>query len=312
MIIGKLLNLEIEKDDEHLATTWQIATDYTFRNVIANSQDDTKNKTSIVFKDILPEPGREYYGRAMIRTRKEGWSVWHNLDISVSEKQDVIDNIYTLPSVIGIPRIKTTSDGRNTNVSNHPVTGFKISASGYATVNHTKHIATSWYLEDVNDKVIWKSENDTMNKDEIDVNDVILDYNKPYKIRACFHSETKDISDLSTLTVCTIEEKNIAIRVFLEKFLLTDPSIDLTREIELTLPILMAEGQQVDPRTICLYFNIYEYGERSSDLVLSVEVLKQDRVLRIPANTLKSNKTYILKYRVTQEDEWDVLLWNIW
>lgn len=311
MIVGKIIGLEFDPLDEHMATTWQIATDYSFRNIIAESQDDAVNKTSIVFKNITPEAGKSYYGRAMIRTRLEGWSNWHNLDITVSEKQDTINNINTLPSVIGIPRLKTQFDGKDTNVGEHPIVCFKVIADGYATINNTKHVATSWYIEDFKNNVIWKSEYNDIDKLEIDVNDSILDYNRPYKIRACFHSETKDVSDLSSLTICTVEEKNPALRIFFETKLIDNPTLDITNEISLDLPIVVPEGTP-NPGDVCLYFKIVEYTDLGYKQVFTQDVVNQDRRLVIPANTLRKNKTYMLQYRVDVDDSWEILLLSIW
>lgn len=311
MIIGKLIGIEVGQADEHLATTWQVATDYSFRNIVAQSQDDTVNKTSIVFKNITPEAGKEYYGRAMVRTKLEGWSNWHNLDISISEKQDTINNINTLPSVIGAPRIKTTHNNTDTNVSEHPIVNFTIVADGYATVNNTKHVATSWYIEDLENNVIWKSEYSDINKTSIDVNDVILDYNKAYKARVCFHSETKDVSDLSTLTFCTFQEKNPAMRIYFDTHLISNTSIDITRDIVLDLPIVIPEGTP-NPGDVCLYFKIIEYTTLGYKQIFTQDAVNQDRRLTIPANTLRRNKTYMLQYKVADSDNWEILLWSIW
>lgn len=311
MIIGRLIGLEFDPNDEHMATTWQVATDYSFRNIIAESQDDSVNKTSIVFKNVTPDAGKSYYGRAMVRTRLEGWSNWHNLDITVSEKQDTINNINTLPSVIGAPRLKTTCDGKDAIFGNHPIIGFKIVADGYATVNNTKHVATSWYIEDIENNVIWKSEYNDIDKLSIDVNDAILKYNRPYKIRACFHSETKDVSDLSSLTVCTFKEKNPALRIFFETNLINNLNLDITNEIVLNLPIIVPEGTP-NPGDVCLYFNIVEYTDLGYKQVFTQNVVNQDRRLTIPGNTLMKNKTYILQYRADIDDNWEILLLSIW
>lgn len=311
MIIGKLIGLEIGNGDEHMATTWQIATDYSFRNIIASSEDDTVNKTSIVFKNITPEAGKEYFGRAMVRTRIEGWSNWHNLDISVSEKQDTINNINTLPSIIGVPRVKTLCDGKDTVLENHPTINFTIQADGYATINNTKHVATSWYIETIDNNVIWKSEYSDINKTSIDVNDVILDYNKPYKIRVCFHSETKDVSDLTSLTFCTFKEKNIAMRMFFDNKLLSNTTLDTGNDIVLDLPITIPEGTP-NPGDVCLYFKVVEYNDLGYKTVFTQDAVNQDRRITIPANTLRRNKTYMLQYRVSETDNWETLLWSIW
>lgn len=311
MILGKLLNLAIPQGDEHLATTWEIATDFGFKNILVKSEDDTVNKTSIVFKSVVPVDGRPYYGRARIRTKKEGWSVWHNLDITVSEKLDSIDNINTLPSVISIPRIITKADNVKCDVNNHPVVNFSIELDGYATINNTKHISTSWYVETLEGNVIWKSVNNSINKLSIVVNDILLEYNKPYKIRACFHSETKDVSDLSSLTICTHQEQLIALRTFLSNKLVDVPNLDLTTTINLDVPFIFI-GNQNQQNQSTLYFNIIEFSDIGNRVILSQEVTNTNRVIQIPANTFNYNRNYMLQYRVDTNTPWEVLLLTYW
>lgn len=311
MILGKLLNLAISQDDEHLSTTWEIATDFGFKNIVVRSEDDTTNKTSIVFKDIIPVDGRPYYGRARIRTKKEGWSVWHNLDITISEKLDSIDNINTLPSVIGIPRIITKSDNVKCDVNNHPVVKFTIELDGYATINNTKHISTSWYVETLEGNVIWKSVNNTINKQSILVEDILLDYNKPYKIRACFHSETKDVSDLSTLTICTHKEELVALRTFLSNHLVDSTNLDIANDITLDIPFIFIGNNQQQTNTV-LYFNIIEFSDIGNKVIFSQEVTSLNKQINIPGNTFKYNKNYMLEYRVDNTTPWEVLLVTYW
>lgn len=296
MLFGELLELQINDQDEHIATTWEIATDRAFTNIIASSVDDTVNKLRIVFDTLNPEAGREYYGRARVRTRNRGWGNYKNIDIIEVEKEDAIESLYTLPSRIGIPSILTSCH----DINNHSVVDFTLSVQGFSVLSEAKHTATSWYVEDIERNVIWKSEFNMQNLTSIDISNIVLNTNSIYRFRACFHSDTNDISDCSSLTIKTVSEKNITLKIWLENKLVSSV-VDYTQLIEFIYPF---EEDMTD-----VYLSIVKMNSSSSNsTVFTTHLDKTNSTLRIPAGTLATNSCYIVKYRSSTSDEWEVLM----
>lgn len=302
MVICKLLDLNLDDPTDHVSTTWEISEESSFRTTVVRSEDDTVNKEQITFPNLIPETSKTYYGRARIRTKSGGWSTWNNLDVMVAEKLDLADNTYTLPSRIGIPRLNTLDSGNVTNKESHPVIDFTIVADGYSTINNTKHIATSWYIETLDRDVIWKSEKNNVDLVSINIKSVLLKYENAYRIRCCFHSETNDTSDLSSLTVVTLKEKNIAIKSFLERVIVDDASFDITADNNLTMPL--------DPGVPRLYLDIVKYTATGESVVLSTQVTQGTKELNIPRNTLEYASNYLFKFKAEPTDPWEVVYYS--
>ena len=93
MIIGSILELDLDQQEQHLETSWQISDTKDFSNILAESLNDKQNLLSIIFPDLVPPKDKELYGRARILTNK-GWSAYNNLDIV---SRDLDDVIYALP-----------------------------------------------------------------------------------------------------------------------------------------------------------------------------------------------------------------------
>lgn len=297
MLFGELLELQINDQDEHIATTWEIATDKAFTNIIASSLDDTVNKLRIVFDKLTPEPGREYYGRARVRTRNRGWGNYKNIDIIEVEKEDSIESLYVLPSRIGVPSISTSCS----DYQNHSLVDFTISVTGYSVLSEAKHTATSWYIEDIERNIIWKSEYNMQNLNSIDIYNVTLNTNTIYRFRACFHSETNDISDCSALTIKTISDKNIVLKIWLENKLVSSVT-DYTQAIEFNYPF---EEDMTD-----VYIQILKMNSVANSTVFNTHLDKSNSVLRIGAGVLENDCCYMVKYRTSTNDEWEVLMFS--
>lgn len=303
MIVGRLIQLELEDPADHLATTWQISDDSSFQTVLAESVDDTVNLDKIVFTNIFPEYGKKYYGRARVRTRLGGWSVWNNLDVFTSENYDAIDNVYTLPSRISSPRMsscysKKSATSTTPDLNQHPVVDFSIEATGYSVVTNSKHIATSWYIETMSGDVIWKSEYSLDDLESVYVPNILLEHGAIYRFRACFHNETGDTSDISSYTVYTTPIKNIALRAFLEFNLIQTRQV-LSEDIDLNLPF--------DSGIQTIDIEILRYNSFGCTKIFEDSVSEQSKLLHIPANTLSVNSNYVVKYRTSQTDEWEAL-----
>lgn len=328
MIIGKIINFVLSPNDTHEETKWEISTqpDFSAGNVLVSEATTDPEKLIVNVFQIDPALGVKYYGRARLRTAKCGWGEWENLDIIEVSSMEELNEIYILPSRVSIPRVFTKMyDPNATGLSlidkeldseDHPIIDFAICCDGYESITNAPHIATSWFIEDINQRVIWKSELDKINLNSIKVTNVVLDHNKIYRARAVFHSSTNDVSDGGCFTFRTCKELNIALRTYLETNLLDRTGV-WTDAINLSLPF--------DTGVTKFMFVIEKYNSYGSEIIIRSTVTTQDPVWRIPQNTLEPNSTYVIKFRSVQEvsdplnpgtliedsdDNWEVLFFT--
>lgn len=335
-VSARLTNLQIENKDDHLATTWVLARDVSFKDIVFISEDDTKNRETITM-DIPLEKGVKYYGRARPRTRQGGWGDWRNVDIFTPRTFDNASDANKIPSRIGAPRIASVRDNRLCDRSEHPITNFTLKADGYAVIGNNKHKSTSWYIEDLDRNVIWKRENIpylVCSKPECIVNnkhvndghacilvdDIVLEMNKVYRARCVFHNETNDSSDISSYTFITIKEKNPALKAYLTNMLIDYRPTDLSRDIVLNIP--MDNYPIPDPVTdeVVVELEILEVAAGGNRKVFSGYGTSDNPTVTITGNVLESNKVYILKYRgytrsrdasnLYVADEWEAIYFS--
>lgn len=335
-VSARLTNLQIENKNDHLATTWVLARDIYFKDIIFLSEDDTVNRETITM-DIPLEKGVKYYGRARPRTRQGGWGDWRNVDIFTPRTFDNASDANKIPSRIGAPRIISISDGKVCDNSEHPIINFTLKADGYAVIGNNKHTSTSWYIEDLDRNVIWKREKipflpcnkSTCDTDGrhvndghacVDVNDIVLEMNKVYRARCVFYNETNDSSDISSYTFITIKEKNPALKAYLTNMLIDYRPTDLSRDIVLNIP--MDNYTIPDPVTdeVVVEIEILEVSSKGNNKAFSGYATSDNPVITITGNVLEINKVYILKYRgytrtrdavnLYVADEWEAIYFS--
>lgn len=329
MIIGKILNPDIPLNDTHLETRWEISTQEDFAQtakLVDESTTDPLKLTLNVFQ-INPVPGTKYYGRARLRTEKCGWGDWENMDIIEVGSIEELNAIYILPSRISIPRVNTKKFDPNTSnmvllpdelkPEDHPVIDFAICCDGYESLTNAPHVATSWYIEDINKRVIWKSELDKVNLTSIKVLDIVLEHNQVYRARAVFHSSTNDVSDGGCFLFRTCKEVNTALRVFLESSILRRPNNRWNERMEFSLPF--------DTGVTKFMLTILKYNSYGYETIMRSTVEYTNPNWIIPANTLADDSFYLIKFRSVQmvadpahpdqliedsDDNWEVIYFS--
>ena len=335
-VSARLTNLQIENKDDHLATTWVLARDVSFKDIVFISEDDTVNRETITM-DIPLEKGVKYYGRARPRTRQGGWGDWRNVDVFIPRTFDDASTANRIPSRIGAPRIYSVSDNKVCNRSEHPIINFILKADGYAVVGNNKHKSTSWYIEDLDRNVIWKRENipflictdlscvtdnNYVNDRHacVHVDNIVLEMNKVYRARCVFYNETNDASDISSYTFITIGEKNPALKAYLTNMLIDYRPRDLRQNITLNIP--MDNFTVPDPVTdeVVVEIEIFEVAADRNNKVFSGYGTSDNPTVTITGNVLENNKVYILKYRgytksreatnTLVADEWEAIYFS--
>lgn len=105
MVILDILSLELDNDNEHIATDWEVSDDISFRNILLSSYENYKDKKTIIFPNNL-DVDRTYYGRARALL-KTGWTEWGNVDIFKAINNIDLKPQDIFPTRVSIPRINT-------------------------------------------------------------------------------------------------------------------------------------------------------------------------------------------------------------
>ena len=306
MIIGSILELDLDQQEQHLETSWQISDTKDFSNILAESLNDKQNLLSIIFPDLVPPKDKELYGRARILTNK-GWSAYNNLDIV---SRDLDDVIYTLPSRISVPRLYTSKyDSKANRVptddltpEDHPLTLFYISNDeSYSVIGDSEHVASTWILEDIEGNVIWKSIKNTKDLNIIPVDHLILERNKIYVAKHMMHSSTNDVSDCSSYRFRTVGLKNQAMYAWLENTFNSLPH-DYENGFEITVPY--------DQGITDVFIEIYHNKEDKLSLVYKTQLTNGNRLIQIGHNVVKPNGLYSILFKSKQDDPFDVLTFS--
>lgn len=306
MIIGSILELDIDENTQHLATSWYLSTTKDFSNIIAKSENDKTNLLNIVFPDIVLDPNVELYGRARVLTNN-GWSGYNNMDIV---SQDIDDGIFTLPSKISIPRLYTSkypskadrNPSDDIDFNNHPLTMFYISNDeSFSVIGDSIHTASSWFIEDLDGNVVWRSIKNIKDLNIIKVDNIILERNKIYVAKHIMHSNTNDSSDCTSYRFKTIGLKNIALNSWMENTFNNLPA-DYQNGFTVVLPY--------DQGITDVYVQIYSNINDKLSLIYEVQLTNNDRNLVIGPNVIRQNGLYTVLFKTSSKDEYDVLTFS--
>lgn len=262
-----------------IAMDWQVADGENFRNIVIESLNDKVNLSTIVFTDIL-DPNTRWFARARALIKDSGWTVWGNLDVMNYQQQ--LDTIVSdsMPSRVSTPVLTT-----NSQVDNHDATLFVITATGFSVIGNSTHVATSWFIEDIDNKLVWSSLYNTINKNNIEFREMVLKNDSVYRIRAMFHSSSNDVSSIACYTIRVgTTDTDFDIQTYLD-------NVDYRSDYEVLANIINEDINSIDWQIIGL---ANEYAEVFfSKKTTGNEFYK----LTIPANTLKDDTTYVLKVR---------------
>lgn len=267
------------------AMDWQVAEDETFKKVVLRSDNDTKNLSSIVFTDIL-DPNIRWHARARALIKDSGWTVWGNLD--VLEYQQAIDavNSETIPTRISAPIITTSS-----NPHNHDASLFTIFVNGFGVVGNAEHTATSWFIEDINGRLVWSDLKDTINKNKIDFKNLVLRNNTIYRIRAMFHGSSGDVSSISCYTIRVGSNNSLELITYLDN---VDYRADFT---------VKAIATDMDIEVTSITWQIISMANAYAEIIFNKTTTGASYgTVVIPANLLKDDTMYVLKFKPNIEN----------
>lgn len=336
MVILDARSLDLDDSIDHLATTWEVSDDPSFHNVLLQSEEDYKNKLTIIFSENL-DPDMKYYARARALTAA-GWTSWGNVDVFKVRNNTDLTPQDVFPTKVSIPRIRTfrmvTDTGlgyldpediygkpstgdtdklkeqyvstrtvtgedkpefdndyvvesllHEINPEQHDLTLFEIWVDGFEVIGNASLKATSYWIEDTNGDVIWKSLVDRTNRSKIKIQDLILKADKTYRIRAVFHTDSNDVSQIATKTIITQGCNNINLVSYLDQ-------VPFNKDIELQLE--WVQGLNL------IKWEVLQY---SLGIIKSVWKAETTTILsQIPKGVLSSNSNYLLRIKTNLSD----------
>jgi len=203
MFVMVVSDLDLGPDVQHKSTDWQIALDPLFKNVILESLNDSENKLIKIFNEPA-DPRKKYYGRSRILL-STGYTEWSNIDVFYAEDVDELDALADIPSRASSYVLTTDSD-----VNNHVPTLFTMSIPQPSIDGTATHVATNWFIENMNGDIIWKKLKSD-NKLSILVDDLILKPNQVYRLRASVVLSSGDVSNVTSITIFVPDEPRIKI-----------------------------------------------------------------------------------------------------
>lgn len=337
MVILDAISLDLDNKVDHLATTWQVSDLPDFSNILLKSEENYKDKLTIIFSDNL-DPNIKYYGRARALL-SSGWTEWGNVEIFKVRNNTDLRPQDVFPTRVSIPQLKTyrmiTDTGvgvldddsifdtpnnnknptptisgptegqlsgegddqefnddydinillHEINPEEHDLTLFEIWARGFQVIGNAKHIATSWWIENSEGDIIWGSLVDKMSLTKIAVKDIILKSEEVYRIRAVFHTNSNDVSQIGTYSIVTGGADDINLVTYLDQ-------VPFNRDLFLQLE--WRDGM-----------NSITWELLSLDLGIVTSIWKTTTTIittTIPAGKLQQNKNYILRIKTNLSD----------
>lgn len=291
-------NIDQAKDLDWIYTNWEISTARNFdRNklVFAEYEDHVNKVMKRVIIDLIP--GQKYYGRAQVVTNK-GAHEWVNLDVFTYVANDTTDTETDLPSRISSPDVYTTSD-----VNHHVPIGFSIKCRDFDCIGDGVHIATSYWIETLDHKVVWSSLRNEIFLNEIFVDDTILNYGNIYRVKAMFHSSSNDVSQVSTRTIYVQDKSNDANALRISEAI-KRKNFNNHDDIVLNL------SKVIGAETVTI--RLQSYVNKSLELVneQTVDLTQTPAVYRLPAAGLSAKKVYSLLIKYSNSDIWVSKIFN--
>lgn len=291
-------NIDQAKDLDWIYTNWEISTARNFdrtKLVFAEYEDHVNKVMKRINIDLIP--GKKYYGRAQVVTNK-GAHEWVNLDVFTYVANDTTDNETDLPSRISSPDVYTNSD-----VNNHVPIGFSIKCRDFDCIGDGVHIATSYWIETLDHKVVWSSLYNETFLNEILVDDTILNYGTVYRVKAIFHSSSNDISQVSTRTIY-VQNTTIDANALRISEAIKNKNFKNAADLNINLSkILGADSVEIKLQT---------YVNKSLELVkeTTVDLTQSPAVLTLASAGLEAKRVYSLLLKYSNSDIWISKIFN--
>lgn len=297
MLVLRLKNIDQTRNVDWIYTNWEISTAKNFERskIIFSSYEDRVNKSSI-FVEMTLNPGTKYYARAQVFTNK-GAHKWTNLDVWTHKAFDDLENQSDLPSRVNSPDITTDSI-----VNDHIPTGFYIICKEFAAIGDATHAATSYWIETLDGKVIWKNLLNEISKDKILVNDIILDNSKVYRIKAVFHASSGDTSQIATKTIFVNAKSSDANVIRVSKAILNADFVSPSIECNIS--------PYKNATKVTIRLQAFSNGRGNTAFEKDVSLTTTPYTFSMPMDKVKRNTIYLVMLKYDIENNWKHIIFN--
>lgn len=191
---------EMDVAADIVSTDWQIASDKEFTNIVVEDIGDSVNKTYKVFDTNLLRYGSRYYSRCRLLLNNAGYTEWSNVFSFIAKDNTLALLDMSTPMLVPIPTVISPYE-----LSDHPVNHFRVALENSKLLSDTKHIATTWIIEDIYGKTIYLDKSAYNLKELTLPYNFKLQYNSVYIISAIIHTDSGDSSGKGSLTIKTIK-----------------------------------------------------------------------------------------------------------
>ena len=197
MIKLKLQEIDISSGNSILSVSWEVATTKTFDagSIVAKSEDDTVNKSQIIFNKEL-DVTKTYYARARAILAIGGYTPWGNVDIFIPKETDTIGLGIDSPTALSAPELFTSSI-----VNNHVSTMFEIFIGNVVGIGDSQITEVTYFIETITSDVVWSRKVNTGNMASVMVDDIILRNERIYRLRAIVKTSSNDLTPVVTKTI---------------------------------------------------------------------------------------------------------------
>jgi len=252
------------------AMDYELSDTIDFSNIINSSYEDYDNLNGILFPDNL-ELGKKYWvrARALLNT---GYTIWSNLYAFYAKDINDIPLNINIPSSVNTPKfVENTIFNR----SRPTMFELKIEESSVANVNGV--FETTWWIEDLNGKVVWSLKDSQTNKYSVYVDSVILKSNRIYVAKVMVRTGSDDVSNVGSMLMRVSYDSRVRLETSIY-------DLDVTIDNEIITKFI--------PNVTGLKFEII--GKKNGDYsnIVNGEVTTNSFIL--PANTLIVNASYLL------------------
>jgi hypothetical protein len=184
----------LQKGVTIISSDYEVATDKDMTNLVAHSYGEVGNEYSVIF-DYELERGRDYYGRirCILSTGPIDWGE----PTKLTYDDDTINFNMAIPSAINAPILNTIFWREE-----HPHTNFTIFGDEFTANGNTKHVETQWTITEIETGTVVLTRRSTVELRKLYV-DIVLDFNKAYKIDAIYKSDNDGYSPRGGLVVST-------------------------------------------------------------------------------------------------------------
>lgn len=274
MIIVKIRKWKVINDLEHTSTTWEIATDGNFENIVETHEES--DMLELLFSTIEVPKDTSYWVRAKRHFNSSGVDYWLN-PVKVTNMEESYGNmLMQKDSKIQQPYVYIT--GKDILSPNKTIT---IQASKFHS-NVDQHQSTSWFVFDGRDTLLWSSINDKVNLESIVAPNLPIYKNKTkLKFVVIYKGITGVESKAGVLTINNAGKVNYEIESVLNNI---RPLEDLVIRFK---PII-----ETQPLGIT---NLYLTDYSNPDRVVMGLVIEPDNTVKLPWYYFKEGSKYNLK-----------------